>query len=393
MRAAGVARGPVPTSIRPPRPSPTWSPALHAPAVDPAPPLADGLRDASLRALALGRSVAGTTAPNPAVGCVLLRDGAVVGEGATAPAGGPHAEVVALRAAGDRAVGATAVTTLEPCAHTGRTGPCTAALVDAGVAAVRYLVPDPNPVAAGGGAVLRAAGVDAGPLDAPDLAAWAVEDLRGFLTLVATGRPHVLLKLAQDRDGGTVPSPGGYLTGTAARRRVHALRAEVDAVLVGGATVRADDPRLDVRDVPHDAGRQPRPVVLTAGADLPPTARLLGRRPLVVVGPGAEPARCAALVAAGAEVVRVDGGPEGPDPAAALAALPAHGVLTVLAEPGPRLAARLLAADLVDVAELHVAGGTPRTAALPLPGPRLVAADDVAVGPDRVLRFVRPGVA
>ena len=362
--------------------------------MDAAPPVTAGLDGALSRALALGRAVAGTTAPNPAVGCVIVRDGRIVGEGATAPAGGPHAEVAALAAAGSLARGATAVVTLEPCAHTGRTGPCTAALAAAGVAAVRWLVDDPNPVAAGGGAALRAVGVDASRVagDHPVLAARAAHDLRGFLTLVAHGRPHVVLKLAQDGDGRTEPPRGGYLTGDAARTHVHGLRAEVDAVLVGGATVRADDPLLDVRHVP--ARRQPRPVVVTASGDLPGDARVFARRPLVVVGPSTPADRRAALAAAGAEVVAVAGDEAGPDPAAALAVLAAHGILTVLAEPGPRLAALLLAADLVDAAELHVAGAAPDAApVVDLPGPSLRAVGGERLGADRVLRFARPAPA
>lgn len=372
----------------------TTLPAFAVDAVADAPSAPVDLGVALERALALGRGVAGTTAPNPPVGCVLVRDGRVVGAGATAPAGGPHAEIAALAAAGALARGATAVVTLEPCAHTGRTGPCAGALAAAGVAAVRWLVDDPNPRAAGGAAALRAAGVDAVRVaDAhPVLAARAAHDLRGFLTLVAHGRPHVVLKLAQDAGGRTRPPAGGYLTGPAARARVHALRAEVDAVLVGGATVRADDPGLDVRHVP--AGRQPRPVVLTASGDLPPDARILARRPLVVVGPATPAERRRALAAAGAEVVAVDGDAAGPDPAAALAALPAHGVLTVLAEPGPRLARALLAADLVDGAELHVAGGAGVGAAVEpavaLPGPHLRPVGAEPAGPDLVHRFARP---
>lgn len=356
--------------------------------MEPAPLSGVDLRVAAERALAIGRAVAGTTAPNPPVGCVLIRDGRIVGEGATSRAGGPHAEVRALDAAGSAARGATAVVTLEPCAHVGRTGPCTAALRAAGVAAVRWLVTDPNPVAAGGGAVLRAAGVDAEPADlGTDLVERARWDLRGFLTLLARGRPHVTLKLAQDPSARTVPPAGGYLTGAEARTRVHALRSEVDAVLVGGGTVRADDPRLDVRHVP--AARQPRPVVVTGGGDIPTTAAVLARGALVVVGPAVSPARRAALAAAGAEVLPVDGGSEGPDPALALAALSGRGIMTVLAEPGPRLAAALLAADLVDVAELHVAGGAPSATAVALPGPHLVAAGVEAAGRDTVHRYVR----
>ena len=372
---------------------------MRAPAVAAAPPAGAGaLGPFVARALELGRSVAGRTGTNPPVGCVLVRDGIVVGEGATAAVGGPHAEVAALAAAGTRARGATAVVTLEPCAHTGRTGPCTAALSAAGVAAVRFLVADPNPVAAGGAAALADAGLDVldlGPV-LPEAAARARHDLRGFLSVVAHGRPHVVLKLAQDVDGRTVPPPGGYLTGDSARRRVHALRADVDAVLVGGATVRSDDPRLDVRHV--SSPRQPRPVVLTGTGDLPADARVLARAPLVVVGPAVPDARRAELARAGAEVRVVEGSEVGPDPVAALAAVAGAGLTTVLAEPGPRLAALLLAADLVDTVEVHVAGGAGVPAdgiasVLPLPHPDLVAADVKVMGEDLLLRYVRSGGA
>lgn len=380
----------MPASVPAPASAPTRA-ALVACGTPSSGPDSVGLRSALEGALALGRGVAGTTAPNPPVGCVLLRDGAVVGEGATAPAGGPHAEVRALAAAGTRARGAMAVVTLEPCAHIGRTGPCTDALLAAGVMHVVHLVTDPNPAAAGGAAVLRRAGVvvtDAAALH-PDLAAAATHDLRGFLTLVAHGRPHVTLKLAQDPAGTTVPPAGGYLTGLGARRHVHALRAGVDAVLVGGATVRTDDPLLDVRHVP--GVRQPRPVVLTAGGDLPASARILARRPLVVVGSAAPARRIDALAAAGAEVLHVDGDADGLDVAAALAALPDRGILTVLAEPGPHLAGALLAADLVDAAELHVAGASaaPDRTAVTLPGPHLRPIGSERVEGDLVLRFAR----
>lgn len=311
------------------------------------------------RALEVGRRAAGVSGPNPPVGCLIVRDGAVVAEGATEAVGGRHAEVVALDAAGDTARGAVAIVTLEPCAHHGRTPPCTDALVAAGVAEVHVLLRDPDPVAAGGHDALTRAGVvtvDVGSVR-PDLAAMAAHDLRGFLARVRHGRPHVTLKLAQTPDGGTVPGADRYLTREDARRRVHELRAASDAVLVGGATVRSDDPLLDVRHVPCE--RQPRPVILTTTGDVPVASRAVRDGAVVVHGPEVGAASRDGLATAGARLVAVPLDPEGRglDLPSALAALLEEQVLTVLAEPGLRLAGALLEADLVDTVELHVAGG------------------------------------
>jgi diaminohydroxyphosphoribosylaminopyrimidine deaminase/5-amino-6-(5-phosphoribosylamino)uracil reductase len=328
---------------------------------------------------------------------VILRDGVVVGEGATSAPGGAHAEVVALRSAGGSARGATVVVTLEPCAHHGRTPPCTDALIAAGVAEVHALVVDPNPLAAGGSVRLARAGVRvvSGATVHADLAARAADDLRGFLALVAHGRPHLLLKLAQDVVGRTVPAVGGYLTGHAARERVHRLRAEVDAVLVGSRTVAADDPALDVRHVPAEL--QPVPVVLAGLGDVAPDARVITRGAIVLVGPAAPSERVARLEAAGARVLRVPVTPSGDGPvrldlAAALAVLPELGVLTVLAEPGSVLARALVAGDLVDVVELHVAGargaGRP-VRALDLSAEVFDIVDHAWAGDDLVIRAAR----
>jgi len=317
------------------------------------------------RAVIVGRTAAGVSGPNPPVGCVIVRDGAIVGEGATMPVGGPHAEVVALAAAGERARGATAVVTLEPCAHQGRTGPCADALVGAGVTAVHLVLRDPDLRASGGVERLRAAGVEVVELAErlPDLASIVAHDLRGFVSRVRSGRPHVTLKLAQDRAGGTTPGPSRYLTGITARTRVHRLRADVDGVLVGSGTVRSDDPRLDVRHVA--ATRSPRPVVLASSAAIDPTAQVVRRGALVLVGQDTPAARRGALERAGATVVAVPPGPrpgQGLDLAAALGALLDHRILTVLAEPGPILGEALLAEGLVDEVELHVAdAGAPAT--------------------------------
>src|SRR4051794_4257601 len=199
------------------------------------------------RAIALASAVRTRTSPNPWVGCVLVtRDGAVF-EGATAPPGGPHAEVVALAAAGPRTRGATVFTTLEPCAHHGRTPPCADALVSAGVARVVVGITDPDPHVAGQGiARLQAAGIET----TVGVRAEAVEEqLAAYLTHRRTGRPHVVLKLAPPLDGRPAAADGSsqWITGPEARADAHRLRAESDAVLVGAGTVRADDPSLTVR--------------------------------------------------------------------------------------------------------------------------------------------------
>lgn len=311
-----------------------------------------------LRALEVGRSSAGISGPNPPVGCVIVRDGRIVGEGATRPVGGAHAEIVALASAGLAAQGAVAVVTLEPCAHHGRTPPCTDALVAAGVAEVHVLQRDPHPEAGGGVERLRAAGVHVvdGASVLPRLADRAAHDLRGFLARVAHARPHVHLKLAQGVDGRTLAESGRYLTGASARARVHRLRADVDAVLVGGATVRDDDPRLDVRLA--EPVRQPRPVILSVAGDLPSEAAVLRPGAVVVVGPDVAAPRVDRWRERGVDVVVVPLDDAGElDLSAALASLLERRILTVLAEPGPRLAEALIAQRLVDVIELHVAGG------------------------------------
>jgi diaminohydroxyphosphoribosylaminopyrimidine deaminase / 5-amino-6-(5-phosphoribosylamino)uracil reductase len=309
------------------------------------------------RAIALATGARGTTAPNPNVGCVLLLDGEVVGQGVTRPVGGAHAEVVALESAGERARGATALVTLEPCAHHGRTPPCTEALLDAGVRRVVVAHPDPNPLAAGGATALREAGVDV--ILAPGaFRDWVAGELEGFLTHATTGRPHVTLKLAQTADAATeVSDPARrWVTGPSARRAVHRWRAAVDAVLVGSGTVLADDPRLDVRDVPLGDRPQPRPIVLDGRLRTPVDARVVARGALVLTRADADPRAAARLRDAGAEVLAVPVTPDGAlDLRAALVAVAAAGVTSVLAEPGRTLGAALLAGRLVDRLVRHVA--------------------------------------
>jgi diaminohydroxyphosphoribosylaminopyrimidine deaminase/5-amino-6-(5-phosphoribosylamino)uracil reductase len=212
------------------------------------------------RALALAERGRTTVSPNPLVGCVIAGGGGIVGEGFHVRAGGPHAEVVALEAAGDRAAGATAYVTLEPCAHSGRTPPCTQALLAAGVTRVVAALRDPDPVACGGAEELRSAGVrvDLGCCEEEARLQNAV-----FLSGLATGRPFVVIKAAVSLDGRIAAADGTsqWLTGEPTRRRAHELRAEADAVVVGSQTVLDDDPALTVR-VPGYDGPPPLRVVL-----------------------------------------------------------------------------------------------------------------------------------
>ena len=321
------------------------------------------------RAIALGETARVVTSPNPAVGCVLVKDGHIAGEGATRPAGGPHAEAVALDEAGPTAAGATAYVTLEPCAHQGRTPPCADALVAAGVRRVVVVHPDPNPLASGGRAVLRDGDVEVvGPLPPDDLYRGAVAaQLEGFLTTVTLRRPHVTLKVAQTTDGQLVAPSGRWVTGAAARRAVHRWRAAVDAVLVGSGTVLADDPRLDVRHVRSE--HQPRAVVIDSRLSTPPQAAVVRPGTVIVTTAGADEHRAAALRDAGVDVGVVASAGERVDLRAALAALARLGVTSVLAEPGRTLAQALLDADLVDRLVVHVGDGGAGTVVHPAVAP------------------------
>lgn len=308
------------------------------------------------RALELAERGAGTVSPNPLVGCVLVRDGAAVGEGWHARAGGPHAEVVALTEAGPLAAGTTAYVTLEPCDHTGATPPCTRALLAAGVTRVVVAVADPNPLARGGAATLRAAGVtvDLGPG-----AAAATWQNRVFLAGLRAPRPWVVLKTAASLDGRIAAADGTsrWITGSEARAEAHRLRAEVDAVLVGSGTVLADDPRLTVRlpghaRVPGEAGRsQPLRVVLDARRRVPATARVFDdAAPTLLLTAGT------AGPLAGVEVVAVApaaGG--GLDVVGVLTALWDRGVRSVLVEGGAAVAGAFVRAGLVDELRCHLA--------------------------------------
>jgi diaminohydroxyphosphoribosylaminopyrimidine deaminase / 5-amino-6-(5-phosphoribosylamino)uracil reductase len=281
--------------------------------------------EAMALAVAAGERVRGTTSPNPPVGCVILdADGVLVGEGATRPPGGAHAEVVALAQAGERARGGTAFVTLEPCAHHGRTPPCTGALLAAGVARVVHAVADPNPKAAGGADVLRAAGVHVGS----GLLAEEVErgTLRAWLHYARTGRPHVTWKYAASLDGrvAAVDGTSRWISSEESRAEVHEFRTKVDAIVVGTGTVRTDDPRLTARGARpgQDVTRQPLRVVVGT-SDLPPGARVLDDE---------------------AETMHL----RTHDPDVVLGALAGRGVVDVLLEGGPTLAGAFAKARRID---------------------------------------------
>ena len=301
------------------------------------------------RALELAERGRGTTHPNPVVGAVVVRDGAVVGEGWHERRGGPHAEIVALDAAGDAARGATLYVTMEPCSHHGTTPPCTDAVLRAGVARVVAGSRDPHPEHGGGLALLRAAGVEVELADSFESRA----QNEAWRTWAAKGRPFVTFKAAVTWDGRMTLSGTRWISGEASRRLVHELRAASDAVAVGMGTVRADAPRLDARDMP--VLRQPRRLAF-------------GRGPL----------------SEGTELELVDGPLE-----AALGRLAAEGVQSLLLEGGPTLAASFFAADLVDKVLLFVApvvGGSGPGLLAGLPEPvELTRLSVRAVGEDALL--------
>jgi diaminohydroxyphosphoribosylaminopyrimidine deaminase/5-amino-6-(5-phosphoribosylamino)uracil reductase len=231
--------------------------------------------DAMVLAIAESERVRGTTSPNPPVGCVVLdENGRAVGFGATQPPGGPHAEVMALKEAGTKAQGGTAVVTLEPCSHYGRTPPCTEALQEAGIKHVIHAVSDPNPEAAGGAAYLAQAGitVESGLLETEV----SNGPLRAWLHYARTGRPHVTWKYAASLDGRIAAKDGTsqWISSETSRKQVHDMRAKLDAIIVGTGTVQADDPALTARDADGmPLARQPLPVVVGM-SDLPVGAKL-----------------------------------------------------------------------------------------------------------------------
>lgn len=309
-------------------------------------------------ALRLAARGNGACWPNPSVGCVLVKDGRVIGRGTTQPGGRPHAERVALAQAGDAARGATAYVTLEPCAHHGKTSPCAEALVVAGVTRVVTAITDPDPRVAGRGhAILRTAGIE---VTEGILAAGATEVTAGFLKRVTRGLPFLTLKLATTLDG-RIATAGGesrWITGAESRRAVHALRLSHDAVMVGSGTARADDPDLTVRDM--GAPRQPLRIVIESQLSHDPQSRL-GRSardvPVWLLHAGTAPATArAAWSATGARLIPCPARLGHLDLTAALGALADAGLTRIFCEGGGGLAAELIRARLVDELVLFTAG-------------------------------------
>ncbi len=314
-------------------------------------------------ALHLAARGLGNVWPNPAVGCVLVKDGVIVGRGWTQPGGRPHAERRALDQAGAAARGSTAYVTLEPCAHYGHTPPCAEGLIAAGVTRVVTALTDPDPRVAGKGhAMLRAAGIS---VTEGILSPRATRLNAGFLRRVAEGLPFVTLKLATTLDGRIATASGDsrWITGPEARRHTHLLRLTHDAVMVGSGTALADDPDLTVRDL--GAARQPVRIVLDSRLSHSPDSRL-GRSarqsPVWMVhGPDAPATARAAWSATGAELIQAEligAAPDGPhlSPRAALTALAGRGLTRILCEGGGKLAAALVRDRLAQDLALYTAG-------------------------------------
>ena len=352
------------------------------------------------RALALASRGLGNVWPNPAVGCVIVKDGRAVGRGWTQPGGRPHAETIALTQAGDAAKGATAYVSLEPCAHHGKTPPCAGALIAAGIRRVVSAVEDSDPRVAGGGhKALRDAGVevtigimadDAGTLNV------------GFFKRVESGLPALTLKLANSFDGriATAMGESQWITGPEARRAVHAMRARHDAVMVGGGTARADDPSLTVRDL--GVSQQPVRVVVSRKLDLPLDGQLAKTAKEVPLwlchGPDADPGLVDAWNGIGARLVLCDRNATGQlDPVSILRALATEGLTRVFCEGGGALTASLLSAGVVDELVGFTAGlalgaeGRPGIGSLGLgrlaDAPRFELVECRPIGPDILHRW------
>jgi diaminohydroxyphosphoribosylaminopyrimidine deaminase/5-amino-6-(5-phosphoribosylamino)uracil reductase len=306
-------------------------------------------------ALSLGRRGLGRTWPNPAVGAVIVKDGVIIGRGWTQPGGRPHAEIEALRRAGAAARGAAMYVTLEPCSHHGKSPPCADAVIAAGISRVVSALEDPNPEVAGAGhARLRAAGI------AVEIGIGADEarhDHAGHIRRMRDGRPHVMLKLAISADGKAAAAGGKpvAITGEAVRDRVHLLRAQSDAIMIGIGTALADDPMLTCR-LPGMEQRSPVRIVLDSALRLPRGSQLVrsarGTPVWVIAAVEAPRAAEEALKAEGAKVLRAAGSASRLNLAAVLRLLAERGITRLMVEGGPTLAAALIDADLVDEAIL-----------------------------------------
>lgn len=380
--------------------------APHPEAASPA-AAANPTDDLSFMALALrlAQRTLGSVWPNPAVGCVLVRAGVIVGRGWTQAGGRPHAETVALSRAGAAAAGATAYVSLEPCAHFGVTPPCTDALIAAGVARVVVAIEDPDPRVCGQGIRrLREAGI---AVTTGVLAAAAARLNRGFLLKVEANRPLFTLKAATSLDGRIATRTGDsrWITGEGARRAGHGLRACHDGILVGINTVIADDPALDCR-LPGMAGRSPVPIIADSTLRLPAAARVVERareRPCwVMLTDRAALDKRRLLEEKGVRLIEVESDRDGkPAPNAMAAALAGLGLTRVLIEGGGTIAAAFLAAGLIDqVAWFHaplLIGGDGRASLSPfgierlVDAPRLLPQETRAVGGDRFSCFDSSG--
>ena len=343
----------------------------------------------------------GRTWPNPAVGCVIVSGGRIVGRGWTQPSGRPHAEVVALAQAGDAARGADVYVSLEPCAHHGKTPPCAQALIDAGVGRVVIAISDSDPRVNGLGAqMLRDAGIT---VETGILGDLAFEDHDGFLRRTVMGRPMVTLKIASSFDGRIATGTGEsqWITGPDARRVVHAMRARHDAVMVGGGTARHDDPSLTVRDL--GVTHQPTRIVISRRLDLPlmgQLARTAKEIPLILChGADADPTLVRTWADLGAVMLRCRARGMHLDPEDILAQLGGHGLTRIFCEGGSALAASLIEADLVDQLIGFTAGLTIGAEGLPSVGAlglsqlaqarRFTLKESRAVGPDVLSIWIR----
>ena len=352
-------------------------------------------------ALALGRRGLGRTWPNPAVGAVVVKDGMILGRGWTQPGGRPHAETEALKRAGKEAKGATLYVTLEPCSHQGKTPPCVDAIIRSGIVRVVSSLEDPNPEVAGQGyGKLRERGIAVETGLGADEAA---HQHAGHLRRMRERRPQVLLKLAASSDGKAgLPGrkPAG-ITGESARARVHQMRAEADAILVGIGTVLSDDPHLTCR-LPGMLERSPVRVILDAKLRIPLATSLVGTARDTPTWVFTTPASSAMaediLKAKGVEVFRVEGKDGRLDLAAVLTALAGRGITRLMVEGGPTVAASFLKADLVDEAALFrspnpLGAGIDALEGLPLTAltksPKLKPVASETVGTDTLELFER----